>query len=65
MCVSLMMGRIGSVVGTNIVGVLVANNCESTFYIAGFAMLSCAVLILFLPRSITSEKTSQIAHENA
>ncbi|XP_075154436.1 synaptic vesicle glycoprotein 2B-like isoform X1 [Haematobia irritans] len=64
MCVSLMMGRIGSVVGTNIVGALVANYCEMTFYISCFAMLSCALLILFLPRSISSEKT-QSTPENA
>uniref|UniRef100_T1PCW5 Major Facilitator Superfamily protein n=1 Tax=Musca domestica TaxID=7370 RepID=T1PCW5_MUSDO len=58
MCVSLMMGRIGSVVGTNIVGALIADSCEMTFYISCFAMLSCAILILFLPRSITTETTA-------
>ncbi|XP_073832107.1 synaptic vesicle glycoprotein 2B-like isoform X2 [Musca autumnalis] len=55
MCVSLMMGRIGSVIGTNIVGALIATSCEMTFYISCFAMLSCAILILFLPRSISTE----------
>uniref|UniRef100_A0A1I8P9Y1 Major facilitator superfamily (MFS) profile domain-containing protein n=1 Tax=Stomoxys calcitrans TaxID=35570 RepID=A0A1I8P9Y1_STOCA len=53
MCVSLMIGRLGSVIGTYIVGVLIANNCELTFYIPCCAMMICGFLILLLPRPIT------------
>lgn len=58
-CVSLMMGRIGSVVGTNIVGAFLATYCEMTFYIACFALMSCAILILFLPRTILGANSNK------
>ncbi|XP_067638677.1 synaptic vesicle glycoprotein 2A-like isoform X3 [Eurosta solidaginis] len=50
-CVSLMFGRLGSVVGANIVGALLANNCEMTFYAACGALYVCAFLTLLIPRS--------------
>ncbi|KAI8120333.1 Synaptic vesicle glycoprotein 2B [Lucilia cuprina] len=59
MCVSLMMGRIGSVVGTNIVGALLATYCEITFYISCFALMSCAILILFLPHHVMSRNSKK------
>lgn len=59
MCVSLMMGRIGSVVGTNIVGAFLSTSCEMTFYVACLSLMSCAFLILFLPRQITESQNSK------
>lgn len=58
-CVSLMMGRIGSVIGTNIVGAFLATYCEMTFYVACFSLMSCAILILFLPRHILGSESSK------
>ncbi|KAL9878785.1 synaptic vesicle glycoprotein 2A-like isoform X2 [Glossina fuscipes] len=63
MCISLMMGRVGSVVGTNFVGALLSSYCELTFYISCFAMISCAFLILFLPKSI-KDKTGKESNSN-
>lgn len=34
-CVSLMMGRVGSVVGANLVGILLDNYCEVVFSTSG------------------------------
>lgn len=63
--ISMMIGRLGSVVGTNIVGALVGTNCEMTFYISCLAMLSCAILILLLPRNDTSQKSEPVPdHEH-
>lgn len=58
-CVSLMMGRIGSVVGTNIVGAFLATNCEETFYVSCIALMACAILVLFLPRHIVGSESSK------
>ncbi|XP_069966127.1 synaptic vesicle glycoprotein 2A isoform X1 [Bactrocera oleae] len=49
-CVSLMFGRLGSVVGANIVGAILAKNCELTFYTACIALYVCAFLALLIPR---------------
>lgn len=38
-CISLMMGRFGSVVGANIVGLLLDNNCELMFTISGTSLI--------------------------
>uniref|UniRef100_A0A182INB7 Major facilitator superfamily (MFS) profile domain-containing protein n=1 Tax=Anopheles atroparvus TaxID=41427 RepID=A0A182INB7_ANOAO len=48
-CISLMFGRLGSVVGANIVGVLLDTNCELTFWISGVSLIACGVLSFFIP----------------
>lgn len=57
MCISLMMGRVGSVIGTNFVGAVLGTYCELTFYLACFATISAAFLLLFLPRNISLDKS--------
>ncbi|XP_004527473.1 synaptic vesicle glycoprotein 2A [Ceratitis capitata] len=49
-CISLMIGRLGSVVGANIAGALMGQYCEWNFYIACGAMYVCGFLVLLLPR---------------
>uniref|UniRef100_A0A182XF22 Major facilitator superfamily (MFS) profile domain-containing protein n=1 Tax=Anopheles quadriannulatus TaxID=34691 RepID=A0A182XF22_ANOQN len=48
-CISLMFGRLGSVVGANIVGFLLDSQCELTFWISGISLICCGVLSFFIP----------------
>uniref|UniRef100_A0A182VKS7 Major facilitator superfamily (MFS) profile domain-containing protein n=2 Tax=Anopheles merus TaxID=30066 RepID=A0A182VKS7_ANOME len=48
-CISLMFGRLGSVVGANIVGFLLDSQCELTFWISGISLIGCGVLSFFIP----------------
>lgn len=38
-CISLMMGRMGSVVGANIVGLLLDNYCQWAFFLSGALLI--------------------------
>jgi MFS family permease len=46
---SLMFGRIGSVVGSNMVGYLLDRSCNVTFLVSGIAMCSCGIISCFIP----------------
>lgn len=48
-CLSLMMGRLGSVFGSNLVGLIMEQNCTLTFYLFASGSIICAILTLFLP----------------
>lgn len=48
-CISLMFGRLGSVVGANIVGILLDSHCELTFWISGVSLIACGLLSFFIP----------------
>ncbi|XP_058465632.1 synaptic vesicle glycoprotein 2B-like isoform X2 [Malaya genurostris] len=48
-CISLMFGRLGSVVGANIVGVLLDTHCELSFWISGISLIGCGILSFFIP----------------
>uniref|UniRef100_A0A182P3F5 Major facilitator superfamily (MFS) profile domain-containing protein n=1 Tax=Anopheles epiroticus TaxID=199890 RepID=A0A182P3F5_9DIPT len=48
-CISLMFGRLGSVVGANIVGFLLDSQCELTFWISGVSLIGCGMLSFFIP----------------
>lgn len=48
-CISLMLGRLGSVTGSNMVAYLIEENCEFTFYLCGTTLLAAAVLTFFIP----------------
>ncbi|XP_058055454.1 synaptic vesicle glycoprotein 2B [Anopheles bellator] len=48
-CLSLMMGRLGSVFGSNLVGLIMEQNCTLTFYLFASGSIICAVLTLILP----------------
>ncbi|XP_052869588.1 synaptic vesicle glycoprotein 2B isoform X2 [Anopheles cruzii] len=48
-CLSLMMGRLGSVFGSNLVGLIMEQNCTLTFYLFASGSIICAALTLMLP----------------
>uniref|UniRef100_A0A182IPZ6 Major facilitator superfamily (MFS) profile domain-containing protein n=1 Tax=Anopheles atroparvus TaxID=41427 RepID=A0A182IPZ6_ANOAO len=48
-CLTLMMGRLGSVFGSNLVGLIMEQNCTFTFLLFASCSIICAVLTLFLP----------------
>lgn len=43
-CISLMMGRLGSVVGANVFGALLSNHCETAFIVSGVSLIFSGVL---------------------
>ncbi|XP_058812283.1 synaptic vesicle glycoprotein 2B-like isoform X1 [Topomyia yanbarensis] len=49
-CLSLMMGRLGSVAGTNLIGFIMEENCTVTFTLFAACSLVGAILTLVLPR---------------
>lgn len=49
-CISLMLGRLGSVVGTNVFAKLITENCQMALIIPSSALLVCAVLSAFIPK---------------
>ncbi|XP_055586739.1 putative transporter SVOPL [Uranotaenia lowii] len=49
-CISMMFGRLGCVVGANVTGALLDHNCELTFGLSGSILLACAVFSLFMPK---------------
>lgn len=50
-CITLMMGRLGSVVGANIVGLLLDNYCQLAFSLSGACLIGMAFLILYIIES--------------
>lgn len=48
--ISMMFGRIGSVMGTNVVGFTLDDYCATTFTISATLMAACAVLSFFIPK---------------
>ncbi|XP_031629334.1 synaptic vesicle glycoprotein 2B-like isoform X2 [Contarinia nasturtii] len=48
-CISLMFGRLGSVVGANTVALLIDNHCEMVFYLSGSSVIAVGVLTYFIP----------------
>lgn len=59
--ISLMFGRIGSVMGTNIIGFTLDNYCSTTFTVSATLMGACAALSFFIPkiRRIDGQKESK------
>lgn len=49
MSISLMFGRLGSLIGGNVAGLLLENYCNSSFAISGVSLLLCGVLSFFIP----------------
>lgn len=39
LCISLMFGRLGGIVGSNLVALLLDSHCEMAFYLAGTSLL--------------------------
>lgn len=54
-CMSLMLGRVGSVVGTNVFAALISQNCKLALIIPSVALVFSACASLFIPK-LTQEK---------
>lgn len=46
----MMFGRIGSVLGTNIVGFTLDQYCSPTFFVSAGLMIMCGILSFFIPK---------------
>ncbi|OWR46513.1 hypothetical protein KGM_200486 [Danaus plexippus plexippus] len=58
---SMMVGRTGSIVGTNVAGLLINAACEVTFYLFGGLLVLCGFLSFLLPTSKSKPKNSMTA----
>ncbi|CAH0714583.1 unnamed protein product, partial [Brenthis ino] len=47
---TMMVGRMGSTLGTNVAGILINASCEATFYLFGGSLIFCGFLSFLLPR---------------
>jgi MFS transporter, VNT family, synaptic vesicle glycoprotein 2 len=48
--ITMMFGRIGSVIGTNIVGITLDKFCGETFGVSAAIMFLCGILSFFIPK---------------
>lgn len=48
--ITMMFGRIGSVLGTNIVGLTLDKHCDSTFAVSASIMVLCGIFSFFIPK---------------
>ena len=48
-CVSMMVGRFGSVVATNVIGIMFEKNCELTYYIFSALTFVCLAVSFVIP----------------
>ena len=49
LCLSLMSGRLGSVVGSNVIGALIDNYCEYTFLMPTILLTTSGILAFTIP----------------
>lgn len=59
--ITMMFGRIGSVLGTNIVGLTLDQYCGTTFAVSAAIMIMCGLLSFFIPniRRIAGRKDNK------
>lgn len=50
-CISLMLGRIGSVSGSYVMGALIETHCELAFYTSSFALILAGCLGFLMPKT--------------
>ncbi|XP_041968037.1 synaptic vesicle glycoprotein 2C-like [Aricia agestis] len=48
-CLSMMMGRVGSMVGSNLIGIFLGTNCSASFYLFGGILIVCGLACFTLP----------------
>ncbi|XP_017475873.1 PREDICTED: synaptic vesicle glycoprotein 2A-like, partial [Rhagoletis zephyria] len=67
-CISLMMGRLGSVVGANVVGALLSNHCDIAFIVSGVSLILSGFLGFFITKpgkksamQVPSRRTSLVS----
>ncbi|CAB3245244.1 unnamed protein product [Arctia plantaginis] len=56
---SMMLGRVGSIFGSNVAGLMINNYCEIMFYSFGGLLLFCGTLAFILPNSRKSRTDQQ------
>ncbi|XP_045534652.1 synaptic vesicle glycoprotein 2C-like [Papilio machaon] len=56
---SMMIGRVGSIIGANIAGIMLNAACEVTFYFFGGILMFCGLLSFLLPSS-KEKKTKEV-----
>ncbi|XP_032516056.2 uncharacterized protein LOC116769137 [Danaus plexippus] len=54
-CLSMMMGRVGSMVGSNLIGFFLSTNCGLSFYLFGGVLIICALCCFALPGRSASD----------
>ncbi|XP_059222509.1 synaptic vesicle glycoprotein 2B-like [Stomoxys calcitrans] len=59
-CISLMLGRIGSVVGSNALGALIETHCEEALYSSAISLIIAGCLGLLMPKPAKSLKDAEI-----
>ncbi|XP_065365581.1 synaptic vesicle glycoprotein 2B-like [Calliphora vicina] len=57
-CISLMLGRIGSVSGSYIMGALIETHCELAFYSSSFALILAGCLGFLMPKTQNTKNTN-------
>ncbi|XP_037805450.1 synaptic vesicle glycoprotein 2B-like [Lucilia sericata] len=55
-CISLMLGRIGSVSGSYVLGALIETHCELAFYTSSFALIMAGCLGFLMPKTQDNKK---------
>lgn len=64
-CISLMFGRLGSVFGANVVGLILDSYCDVTFIFSGSLLCLSGALAFLIPniarRHTDSDKTEQLS----
>ncbi|XP_059054594.1 uncharacterized protein LOC131848685 [Achroia grisella] len=72
LCLSMMMGRVGSMLGSNLIGVFLQSNCGVSFYLFGGIIILNSIFCLTLPNKkkentpttvILTEPTQNETHE--
>ncbi|KAM3956301.1 synaptic vesicle glycoprotein 2A [Aphomia sociella] len=72
LCLSMMMGRVGSMLGSNLIGVFLQTNCGASFYLFGGIIIMNSLFCLALPhkkkgktptKEIPTEPTQNETHE--
>jgi MFS transporter, VNT family, synaptic vesicle glycoprotein 2 len=61
-CTSLMMGRLGSVVGSYIVGAILESNCTVTFLLSGTSLILCGALSFAIPNIYNKSGNAERRH---
>ncbi|XP_050665116.1 synaptic vesicle glycoprotein 2C-like isoform X2 [Leptidea sinapis] len=57
---TMMIGRTGSVIGANVIGILINGTCEVTFYAYGGMLIVCGLLSFILPKAKTAKKHKKV-----
>lgn len=58
LCLAMMMGRVGSMLGSNLIGFLLSSNCALTFYLFGGVIILNGLVCFTLPSKKKMNKTN-------